>query len=288
MKPDLSRLRKNFDENRMRKLFNFHKTGGIAYKNLIDYNKNPFSDGFMKFLMRFYNKNMVRNTIFYDFYLNLKKRFPDIIPLKGIYLLQNIYRENYGIRFMSDIDIFIDGYNIYEILDYLRELDFHLPDRSEIEHCIRFRSHITVWGDYKNFQINFEPHWQPFEIPLKFNKKMIYNKFFVSTIHSVFHYFTDRLYHFTEWCYIDDMEMDKKTVLNELKEIGLFNDYKKLLKLKEDFYNVRNFPYPFNRFIKACKRPGIFERFYFWFFIEKELKRNKKYFKRFIGRELLR
>ena len=72
MKPDLSRLKKNFDEDRMKELFNFHKTRGIAYKNLIDYNKNPFSDGFMKFLMIFYNKNMVRNTIFYDFYLNLK------------------------------------------------------------------------------------------------------------------------------------------------------------------------------------------------------------------------
>ena len=277
-----NKLIKQFDEDHLLKLVEFHKTGGIVYSNN---EKLQFLTGKISEKIKdIYIKNLYKNSVYLEFYEKIKRDFPMLIPLKGIYFLQNIYKEDLGIRYMSDIDILLKNIDAIEFIDHLvSKYNFIKPEKKEVEKFRKLRSHIRVYGEYKKVPIELEVHWQPFEIPLPLQDEDYSEPFLMSTIHIIFHYYIWRLYHFTEWTYLYEKKHDE----NRLTELGFSKNIEYLRSLMKKFDNIEAFPYPYNKIIRKMGTLTKFQRFYFWFFIERRLKTNPKYFFNFIRREIL-
>lgn len=276
------KLEKHFDAEYFLKLIDFHKTGGIIYNN--NEKLHCLSDNLNENVKGHYLKNLYKNSIYLEFYEKIKEDFSAIIPLKGIYFLQNIYKENPGIRYMSDIDILLKDSNITEFIGYLKEqYNFIKPNIKEINKFQKFRSHIRVYGEYKKIPIELEIHWRPFEIDIPLTNDDIKDPFLISTIHTIFHYYIWRLYHFSEWCYLYEYYYEDE----RLKELGFLKNIEFLKLLKKRFDHLEIFPYPYNKIIRKMNTLTSFQRFYFWYFIEKKIKTDPKYLINFIKRESL-
>lgn len=99
------------------------QTALFFYKNLLDTNrKNDVPLFFIKKLKKEYVKNCIRNAKKRHDYIILKTALESkgvkIIPLKGIYLNQFVYKDS-GVRPMSDIDVLLKKEDIEKVKEII-------------------------------------------------------------------------------------------------------------------------------------------------------------------------
>ncbi len=101
--------------------------GGVVYVKAKD---SQLPQEILNFSKHSYYRNFVRNKQLLEFYSEAKSIFTknDIRyqTLKGIWLLQNVYSENIGIRFLSDIDILIHPFDKEKVTNILLSEGFEL------------------------------------------------------------------------------------------------------------------------------------------------------------------
>ncbi|MBP9150775.1 MAG: nucleotidyltransferase family protein [Flavobacteriales bacterium] len=95
----------------------------ILYKNLGGY-EELIPQKVQSLLSNSYNQVLVRNIRLYDSFgtmlRNLNKAKIDCVPLKGIYLVEKVYRD-LGLRHLSDIDILIRSKDVDAMLVLMKE-----------------------------------------------------------------------------------------------------------------------------------------------------------------------
>ncbi len=276
------KLDETFEKGFLRKMM-FHKTWGF-----IGQKKEALEKYFTADLIETVNglreQNIIKNEVYSDFTEHLAEKIR-FIPLKGVYYLKNIYKDDYSLRFMSDIDILLKLEDLLECAELLSAYGFNVPSDADIRQELQFRSHITLNGFHKKFPVSIELHTRPFETDISIPSCALDDPLFISTVHSVFHYYTDRFYHFSDWAYIKEKTNDTRSSVKMLETSGFLKNFKYLEKLENIFKKSGEVPYPFRNFIAKDRVANTFERFWFWYFIEGKVKTGSGYIAHYLKRE---
>lgn len=102
---------RNFNWYEFSKYAIYHRTFSLCFNNLISYNKkcaahipNYVFSLFQSFYKGTESMNSQYERIVQQVMMDSRKKGIALIPVKGVYLLHDIYR-NYGVRFSGDMDI---------------------------------------------------------------------------------------------------------------------------------------------------------------------------------------
>ncbi len=192
-------------------------------------------------------QNMMKEKKLAQFIRELKKfGITRFVPIKGIYLLQTIYKETPGIRGMGDVDLILDKKDYYKAISLFEKNSFphfkYSPKR--IFHHIRFYEYkVSVEKDlielhHKLSVVNF------FQIPWEkigktdFSTAKLYGEelllpsleeeFLISLVHSFFHKMP---YHHLAELFVMFSNCDKKKVAELSEKWGTDHIYNLLLFL---------------------------------------------------------
>lgn len=90
--------------------------------------------------------NIIKHHAFRDFHVMLKKSgFKNFLPIKGIWLFNNTFREFQGIRQMADVDLLFSKDEFVKLPEFIEECsEFDLKSKGSLKLRSRFAEEISV------------------------------------------------------------------------------------------------------------------------------------------------
>jgi hypothetical protein len=125
----------------------YNGVGPLVYKNISKiYDTGVFPEATIRKLKKSYYKTLSRNMVLYDHFriaVNafLKEKIP-VIPLKGIFLAEEIYKD-IGLRHLTDIDLLVKAENADKCRDLLIQNGYADTNRIPDNFIEKFEKHLS-------------------------------------------------------------------------------------------------------------------------------------------------
>ena len=254
------------------KMMEFHKTGGIAFRNIKE-GRIILKDSpqLYSYLENEYNVNMLRNSLLTEMLDLIVEDFPETRAFKGASLLKGLYAGRSGMRFMSDLDMICPSQAIDPLLLRLKREGFTESGSVSVEKR-KGRSHITLSGNKGGINLQIELHWRLFEIATDMERRLLELPGALASLHLIYHYYVNRAYHILEWGLMRNEGIFSQADRELLSEMGFRRDLEIIEALYEDLREHRLESGFLRHIFRMNRTLNLFERAYFWIVVQRKLK----------------